>query len=197
MNIVYNERLQGWRFILFNIVLGLGHMVVLFGASSYIALLPHVAGDLGGVRPSFGTWGQTYFIISLALASPIARWLSGMLGNYRLFIAAFVVYAFASYLCAISQTLVLFLPARILLGFSGGIALFLGQSLLLKEYPEQLKLLALGIWGLITLMPFTISFPIGGMIADKLGWRYLFYLNIPFALAIAGITGSLLAGRGI
>ena len=196
MNIIYNERLQGWRFILFNIVLGLGHMVVLFGASSYIALLPHVAGDLGGVRPSFGTWGQTYFIISLALASPIARWLSGMLGNYRLFIAAFVVYAFASYLCAISQTLGLFLPARILLGFSGGIALFLGQPLLLKEYPEHLKLLALGIWGLITLMPFTISFPIGGMIADKLGWRYLFYLNIPFALAIAGITGSLLAGRG-
>jgi len=48
MNIVYNERLQGWRFILFNIVLGLGHMVVLFGASSYISLLPHVAGDLGG-----------------------------------------------------------------------------------------------------------------------------------------------------
>ena len=48
MNIIYNERLQGWRFILFNIVLGLGHMVVLFGASSYIALLPHVAGDFGG-----------------------------------------------------------------------------------------------------------------------------------------------------
>jgi DHA2 family multidrug resistance protein len=45
-------------------------------------------------------------------------------------------------------------------------------------------------------MPFTISFPIGGMIADELGWRYLFYLNVPLGLAIAGITGSLLAGRG-
>ena len=119
-----------------------------------------------------------------------------MFGDYRLFIAAFVVYAFASYLCAISQSLALFVPARILLGFSGGIALFIGQSLLLKEYPDHLKLLALGIWGLVTLMPFTISFPIGGMIADELGWRYLFYLNIPFSLAIAGITGSLLAGRG-
>jgi MFS transporter, DHA2 family, multidrug resistance protein len=189
------ERLRGWRFILFNIVLSLGHMVVLFGAGSFIALMPHVAGDLGGVRPSYGTWGQTYFIIALALAFPIARWLSSRFGDYRLFITAFIVYAFASYLCAISQSLWLFLPARVLLGFSGGMTLFIGQSLVLKEYPEHMKLLALVIWGLVTLMPFTISFPIGGMIADELGWRYLFYLNIPFSLAIAGITAALLAGR--
>lgn len=196
MTIAYAERLHGWRFILFNIVFGLGHMVVLFGAGSYIALMPHVAGDLGGVKPSFGTWGQTYFIIALALAFPIARWLSGHFGDYRLFIAAFIMYALASYLCAISESLWLFLPARMLLGFSGGITLFVGQSMVLKEYPEHLKLSALVIWGLVTLMPFTISFPIGGMIADELGWRYLFYLNIPFSLAIAGITGALLAGRG-
>jgi DHA2 family multidrug resistance protein len=196
MTIVYAECLRGWRFILFNIVLGLGHMIVLFGVGSYIVLLPHVTGDLGGVLPSFGTWAQTDFMIALALAFPIARWLSGRFGDYRLFIAAFVVYAFASYLCAISPSLWLFLPARILLGFSGGITLYIGQSLFLKEYPDQLKLLGLGIWGLVTLMPFTISFPIGGAIADELGWRYLFYLNIPLALAIAGITGSLLAGRG-
>ena len=47
MTIAYAERLHGWRFILFNVVLGLGHMIVLFGVGSYIALLPHVAGDLG------------------------------------------------------------------------------------------------------------------------------------------------------
>ncbi|MEE7628018.1 MFS transporter [Methylobacter sp. Wu8] len=196
MTIAYAKRLRGWRFILFNVVLSLGHMIVLFNVGAYIALLPHVAGDLGGVLFSFTTWGQTYFIIALALAFPIARWLSGFVGGYRLFVAAFVVYAFASYLCAVSDTLELFVPARILLGFSGGVTLYTGQSLLLKEYSDQLKMLGLGIWGLVTLMPFTISFPIGGLIADELGWRYLFYLNVPLALAIAGITGSLLAGRG-
>ena len=77
-----------------------------------------------------------------------------------------------------------------------GLRSLLASPWLLREYPDHLKLLALGIWGLVTLMPFTISFPIGGVIADELGWRYLFYLNIPFSLAIAGITGALLAGRG-
>lgn len=196
MTVVYAKRLRGWRFILFNAALSLGHMIVLFNVGSYIALLPHVAGDLGGVLPSFTTWGQTYFIIALGLAFPVARWLSGIIGGYRLFSAAFVVYAFASYLCAISQSLELFVPGRILLGLSGGITLYTGQTLLLKEYPDRLKLLGLGIWGLVTLMPFTISFPIGGAIADELGWRYLFYLNIPLALVIAAVIGSLLAGRG-
>ncbi len=196
MAIIYAERLRGWRFILFNFVLGLGHMVVLFNAGSYIALMPHVVGDLGGVLPSLGTWAQTDFMIGLALAFPIARWLSGRFGDYRLFVTAFVVYAVASYLCAASETMLLFLPARIFLGFAGGMTLPIGQSLLLREYPDPLKSVGLGVWGLFTLMPATIGFPVGGWIADELGWRYLFYLNIPLALAIAGLAGALLYGRG-
>jgi MFS transporter, DHA2 family, multidrug resistance protein len=171
-------------------------MVVLFNAGSYIALMPHVAGDLGGVLPSLGTWGQTDFMIGLALAFPIARWLSGRFGDYRVFAAAFALYAVASWLCAISETMLLFLPSRIMLGFAGGVTLPIGQSLLLREYPDHRKSLGLGVWGLFTLMPFTIGFPIGGWIGDETSWRYLFCLNVPFALAIAGCVGSLLYGRG-
>ena len=54
-------RLRGWHFLLFNLVLGLAHMAVLFNAASFIAFLPHVAGDLGGVLPSFGTVGADRF----------------------------------------------------------------------------------------------------------------------------------------
>lgn len=195
MAIFFAERLHGWRFGLLNIVLAVGHMTVLFNAGAYISLMPHVAGDLGGVKPSFGTWAQTDFMIALALGFPLSRWLSGKYGAYRVWVAAFILYAFASYLCAISKTLLLFLPARILLGFVGGITLPVGQNLLLDEYPEHLKLLGLGFWGLIGIMPFTVSFSIGGLIADEMGWRYLFYLNIPIAIIVAAITDSLLAGR--
>ena len=50
----FTRRLRGWRFLLLNLVLGMGHMVVLFNGGSYVALLPHAASDLGGVSPSFG-----------------------------------------------------------------------------------------------------------------------------------------------
>jgi DHA2 family multidrug resistance protein len=68
-------------------------MAVLFNATTYIAFLPHVAGDLGGVLAGFGTWAQTDFILALALAFPIARWLSCRFIDARVFIVAFLAYA--------------------------------------------------------------------------------------------------------
>ena len=188
-------RLRGWGFALFNTVMGLAHMVVLFNAGSYVALLPHAAGDLGGVLPSFGTWAQTDFMIALALAFPIARWLSCRFGESRVFAGAFLAYAAASALCAADNSIEAFVPARIVLGLAGGLTLPLGQILLLKEYPDPLKSIGLAIWGLLTLMPFTAGLALGGWLADEWGWRMLFYLNIPLALAIAGFTASLLYGR--
>ncbi len=195
MPVIYRRRLRGWRFLLFNLSLGLGHIVVLSDAGGYTVLVPHAAAALGGVFPSFGTWGTTDFMIGLALGFPIARWLGGRYGDYRVFIAAFIVYALASYLCAISETLWLFLPARIVLGFAGGVTLPVGQVLLLDEYPESKRSLGLGIWGVFTLMPFTVGIPLGGWFAEHLGWRYLFYSSILDALIVASVTGALLYGR--
>ncbi len=192
---IERTHLRGWQFVLFNAVLGLAHIVVLFNAGSYVALLPHAAGDLGGVLPSFGTWAQTDFMIALALAFPIARWLSLRYGESRVFVGAFLAYGGASALCAIDSSIATFVPARILLGLAGGLTLPLGQSLLLQEYPDRQKSMGLAIWGFFTLMPFTIGLAFGGWLADEWGWRMLFYLNIPLALLVAGFTASLLYGR--
>jgi DHA2 family multidrug resistance protein len=196
MPVAYPTRLRGWRFILFNFVLGLGHIVVLSNGGGYTAVGPHAAGDLQGVLPSWATWGTTDFMIGLAMGFPIARWFAGRYGDYRVFIAAFLLYALASLWCALAETIWVFLPGRIALGFAGGITLPIGQALLLNEYPERKRSLGLGIWGLFTLMPFTVGIPLGGWFGEHIGWRYIFYSDILDALIVAGITGALLYGRG-
>src|SRR5512139_478463 len=196
MATVYLRRLRGWRFVVFNAILGLAHIVVLFNAGSYIALLPHVSGDLGGVLPSFLTWAQTDFMVGLALGFPLARYLSGRIGDYRLLIGAFIVYSIASYLCGASETLSQFLPARIAQGIAGGITLPIAQSMLLNEYPKRLKAVALSVWGLFSITPFTIGMPAGGYIAYLFGWRSLFYLDFVLTMIIVGTLGALLYGRG-
>ncbi|MGR8979683.1 MAG: DHA2 family efflux MFS transporter permease subunit [Gammaproteobacteria bacterium] len=195
MSIIYDKRLRGWRFVLFNLCLGLGHAVVLFNAGAYIAMLPRVAGGLA-IPPSFAAWTQTDYMIGLALAFPVGNWLSHRTGEYRPFIWAFFVFALASLICAVSTSLYTFLAARIALGFSGGLTLPLGQSMILKEYPERRKSIGIGVWSLFTLTPFTFGPPLGGWIADNLGWRWLFIFNVPAALAIGGIVGALLYRRG-
>ena len=76
-------------------MMGLAHMLVLFNAGSYVALLPHAAGDLGECCPA-SEQAQTDFMIALALAFPIGRWLSGRYGESRVFAGAFLVAAASS-----------------------------------------------------------------------------------------------------
>ncbi len=195
MSTVFAKKLRGWRFILFNFCLGLGHAVVLFNAGAYIAMLPRVAGGLS-IPPSVATWTQTDYMLGLALALPVGIWLSRRLGEYRPLVWAFAVFALASAVCAYCDSLSAFLAARIVLGLSGGMTLPLGQSMLMKEYPPRQKNIGIGVWTLFTLTPFTFGPACGGWIADNLGWRWLFVFNIPIALAIAGIVGALLYRRG-
>jgi DHA2 family multidrug resistance protein len=186
--------LRGWRFVLLNAGLGLGHVLVLFNAGAYIAMLPHVAGSLG-VAPSFATWTQTDFMIGLALAFPLSGWLSARFGDPKVLSAAFAGFALASLGCALAGTLPEFLAWRVLLGLTGGLTLPTGQRLVLGAFPDDRKALGLAIWSLFTLGPFTLGAPVGGWLADERGWRWLFYLNIPLGLAVGGITAFLFRHR--
>ncbi len=195
MAILYSKRLRGWRFTLFNLCLGASHALVIFNAGAYIAMLPRVAGGLA-IPLSFSTWTQTDYMISLALAFPLGGWLARRFGEYRPFVVAFLLFALASLICALATQFYAYLAARIVLGFAGGLTLPLGQALLLKEYPDHRKSIGIGVWSLFTLTPFTLGPPLGGWIADTLGWRWLFWLNVPVALTVAGIVGALLYRRG-
>ncbi|MCI0599349.1 MAG: MFS transporter [Beijerinckiaceae bacterium] len=197
MAVIRPTPLRGWRFILLNAATGLANVVVLSNVPGYTILAPYAAANLQGVTPSFGTWATTDHMISLALGFPIARWLAARFGDYRVYGAALALYALFSFLCASSGTIWSFVPMRILLGFAGGVILPVGQAILLGEYPPEKRTLGVGIWGVLSMMPFTIGVFMGGWWAEFFGWRAMFLSNVVIALSVAGITGSLFYGRRI
>ncbi|MGB6174761.1 MAG: MFS transporter [Methylocella sp.] len=197
MPVIHRRPLRGWRFILLNGATGLANVVVLSNVPGYTIFVPYAAGDFQGVTPSFGTWGTTDHMIGLCLGFPIARWLAARFGDYRVYSATLAIYAIFSFFCAMSETIWWFVPMRILLGLAGGVILPVGQAILLDEYPPEKRTIGVGIWGVLSMMPFTIGVFIGGWYNEYLGWRTLFYSNVVIALAVAGITGSLVYGRRI
>lgn len=186
--------LRGWRFTLFNWCLGLGHVLILCNAGIYVSGVVHVAGAFA-VPPSFASWGQTDHMLAIALAFPVANWFGRRFGEVRAVVGAYLFFALAALLCAMAEDFPLFLAGRMALGFTGGLTIPLSQALMLKEYPRRKQLLGISVWSLFTLTPAAFGPALGGWLADGPGWRWLFYIDIPMALAVAGLTGALLYGR--
>lgn len=186
--------LTGAPFIFLNLGLLLGNILVLFNTGAFAAISLHATGGLG-VSPSHAAWMQTYYFISLALALPVSTWLAATLGEVRLYIMAMVIMASASLLCAVTDDLFWFLLGRALQGFFGGLTIPLSQTLLMREYPKSAKAFAVSLWSVAALSPFTLGPAAGGWVADHLGWRWLFYLNIPLSLLAAALVWAVLFGR--
>ena len=186
--------LAGIPFFFLNFGLLLGNILVLFNTGAFSSVSLHATGDLG-VSPSYAGWMQTYYFISLALALPISSWLAAAVGEVRLYLAAMIAMTMASLLCAVTGDLFWFLSGRALQGFFGGLTIPLSQTLLMREYPDSTKSFAVSLWSIAALSPFTLGPAAGGWIADHLGWRWLFYLNIPLPLLAAALAWALLFDR--
>ena len=190
-----DDRLSGWRFLLLGLALAGGNVVALSNVPGYTVLAPYAASGLGGVGLSFGTWATTDHMMGIVLGLPFARWLGGRYGDSRVYVAAWIAYAFFSALCAASETIYQFVPMRFLLGLAGGVILPLGQALTLGEIPERYRTFGVALWGVLSMAPFTLGVFMGGFWAEYFNWRFLCYSNIAIGLTVAGVVGALLYGR--
>lgn len=186
--------LTGVQFFFLNFGLLLGNILVLFNTGAFASVSLHATGDLG-VSPSHAGWMQSYYFICLALALPISSWLASAVGEVRLYLAAMIAMTLASLLCAVTGDLFWFLSGRALQGFFGGLTIPLSQTLLMREYPESAKSFAVSLWSIAALSPFTLGPAAGGWVADHLGWRWLFFLNLPLPLLAAALVWALLFDR--
>ncbi|MGZ4960309.1 MAG: DHA2 family efflux MFS transporter permease subunit [Methylomonas sp.] len=182
------------QFFFLNFGLLLGNVLVLFNTGAFASVTLHATGDLG-VSPSHASWMQTYYFICLALSLPISAWVASAIGEVRLYLWAMIAMALASLLCAVADDLLWFLAGRALQGFFGGLTIPLSQTLLMREYPPASKSFAVSLWSIAALSPFTLGPAAGGWIADQLGWRWQFYLNVPLALLAVALAWALLFDR--
>lgn len=182
------------QFLLFNFVVIGGHVLVLFNTGAYLPMIPEVGGAFG-VNPLYANWPQTDFFVGLALSGPLSIWLVSHRGEARIFLEVFAGFAAASAVCAWTQHFVVFLVARFFMGVCGGLSIPLSLDVMMQHYRPRRRSVGLTLWGLAALTPFTLGPLFGGWITDALGWRWLFYLNVPGALFVAVYGFALLKDR--
>jgi DHA2 family multidrug resistance protein len=156
--------------------------------------LPTMAGNLG-VSPHQGTWVVTSFGVASAISLPLTGWLSRRIGQVRLLFWSTSLFVVASVLCGLSTSLEMLVMSRILQGAVAGPMMPLSQAMLLQIFPAERRLSALSLWSTVAIIGPICGPLVGGWITDNWGWRWIFFLNVPFGLIATALMVQVFAGK--
>jgi DHA2 family multidrug resistance protein-like MFS transporter len=169
--------------------------VVLDAAIANVAL-PTIARTLR-VAPAQSVWVVTAYQIALVMALLPCGALGESVGYRRVFTVGVAVFTAASALCAFSPSLAWLVAARFLQGIGGAAVMSLALALIRHVVPHHRVGAAIG-WNALTVALASAAGPtIGALILTRLGWPWLFAVNLPVGLmaliatrALPNVAGS-------
>src|SRR5213076_297867 len=133
-------------------------------------------------------WVVDAYALALAALILTAGALADRYGRRLMFVFGVIVFTGASAVCGAAWSIAALDIARALQGIGGAALFATALALIGHEYrgPERFK--AIAIWG-ATVGAAVASGPlVGGIITDTLGWRWVFFVNVPvgvFAVVVA------------
>lgn len=183
-------------------IAGGGAFVVSLDSLINIAL-PALAAGLG-VAPGDARWVIVCYVLTYALVSFAGGALGDRLGYGRVFVAGIALSALAFALAASAPAFGWLLAARALQGTGAGLVYGTSPALVTASNGAGSRGRALGFLNGAISLGFTLGPLVAGHLVDALGWRAVFWVRVPLALALLGWAGSRLgriardpAGRSV
>jgi EmrB/QacA subfamily drug resistance transporter len=141
--------------------------------------LPTIGRELPGADPAVLLWVVlTYSLVTTTLLLSLGR-LSDMFGRVRLYNAGFAVFTIGSLFASLSMNGVELLAARVVQGVGAGFLWSNSAALLTDAFPAGERGRALGINQVAALTGSVIGLVLGGVLTTTLGWRSIFWVNLP------------------
>jgi EmrB/QacA subfamily drug resistance transporter len=165
----------------------LGSGMAFLDATVVNIALPRIGTDLG-IGLSGLQWTVNAYTLTLAGFLLLGGSLGDRYGRKRVFLIGVVWFAVASLLCAIAPSGLALISARAVQGI--GAALLTPGSLAIIEasFVPADRGAAIGAWSGLGGVASAIGPFLGGWLVDAASWRWIFVINIPFAIAVVWIT---------
>ncbi len=180
----------------------LGTLMLLIDVTIVNVALPDIAADLGTGLSGL-QWVVDGYALALAALLLVLGSLADRVGAKPTYLAGLVVFAAASLLCGVAQSVSVLVAARALQGVGGAAMFATTLSLLHATYTGRDRGVAFGAWGAVAGAAAGIGVVLGGVLTDLLSWRWIFLVNLPIAVlavvlsALAFRSSPRHTGRGI
>jgi EmrB/QacA subfamily drug resistance transporter len=108
--------------------------------------------------------------------------LSDMFGRVRLYVLGFAVFTVGSLLCGFSQTGVELVGFRLVQAIGAGFLFANSAAIITDAFPPNERGRALGINQISIVAGAVAGLVLGGIITSTVGWRWIFFVNVPIGL---------------
>lgn len=124
----------------------------------------------------------TSYLISLSIFIPISGYLADKFGTKNILMLSIFTFGLSSLLCGMATNVPELVCFRTLQGIAGALLVPVGRLLMLKIFPKQ-ELVKVYMFISMPLLLGPLLAPyIGGLLVTYFNWRFIFYVNIPFAV---------------
>jgi len=165
--------------------LALAVMLANLETSIIATALPTITGEFNAFE-SFA-WVGTAYIVTSAISTPLLGKLSDLYGRRLIFQSTMAVFLVGSILCGASQSMGQLIAARAFQGMGGGGIQALAFAILGDILPPRERGRYMGYFTLAFVGSAVLGPLIGGIIIDNASWPWIFYINIPFIIIVAGV----------
>ncbi len=169
------------------ILSGLTAAILLAGLDQTVVAtaLPRIVTELGGLSQL--SWVFTAYMLTSTITVPIYGKLSDIFGRRGLFFGGIAVFLLGSVLCGLSQNMTQLIFFRGLQGVGAGSMMVNVLAVIGDTFPRKEQARWQGMIGAVFGVTSVVGPLLGGWITDNLGWRWIFYVNLPVGVAAIAI----------
>jgi len=120
----------------------------------------------------------------LAVFIPVSGWIADRFGSRTVFGGALVLFTIASVLCGLSTGIGFFTAARVLQGLGGAMMVPVGRMIVVRNTDKSRLMRAISMITWPAIVAPVVGPTVGGFITTYASWHWVFFLNVPFGLAV-------------
>ncbi len=172
----------------------LGSSLAFIDGSVVNVALPALGSDLHAASSTL-PWVITAYLLPLGALILLGGGLGDHYGRRRLFLIGLATFLLASIICAVAPSLAYLLTGRWIQGLGAALLMPNSLAILGSEFSGELRGRAIGTWAAVGALAGALGPVLGGWLVDAVGWRVIFLINVPLAVAAAYLAWKYIRER--
>ncbi|KDN74006.1 MULTISPECIES: MFS transporter [Streptomyces] len=134
-------------------------------------------------------WTIDAYTLVLASLLMLAGSTADRIGRKRVFMAGLVVFTLGSVLCSLAPNLEALVAFRMVQAVGGSMLNPVAMSIITNTFTDpRERARAIGVWGAVVGISMAAGPLVGGLLVESVGWRSIFWINLPVGLAALLLT---------